>query len=112
MCCLLLHNGIPEDQAEAKLQKVSLKEMILNLVFASICLTSPALAQAKQNDVELAAQIRADQTLHEVHGMATEILKGGANAGSGYKQTWIRDFNTFIEVALGEARRPARARCS
>ncbi len=102
-------DGIPEHQAQAKLQEVSLKEMILSLVFASIFLTSPALAQAKQNDVELAAQIRADQTLHEVHGMATEILKGGANAGSGYKQTWIRDFNTFIEVALGVSS-PARSR--
>ena len=104
-----MSDGIPEDQAQAKLKEVSLKEMILSLVFASIFLTSPALAQAKQNDVELAALIRADQTLHEVHGMATEILKGGANAGSGYKQTWIRDFNTFIEVALG-VNSPARSR--
>lgn len=86
-----------------------MKAVILRLVCVSISLTSPALAQAKQSDVELAREIRADQTLHQVHGMAMEILRGGANAGSGYKQTWIRDFNTFIEVAL-QANSPARLR--
>jgi glycogen debranching enzyme len=32
--------------------------------------------------------------------MALTLLKGGFNAGSGYNQVWIRDANTFIDLAL------------
>jgi cellobiose phosphorylase len=59
--------------------------------------------------VELAKQILADQTLQEVHRKAQELLKGGLNAGSGYGEIWIRDLNTFIEVAL-EVNPPQRIR--
>jgi Amylo-alpha-1,6-glucosidase len=58
---------------------------------------------------QLAAQIRADSTLSEVHHKAQELLKSGLNAGSGYDQVWIRDTNTFIEVAL-EVNPPQRFR--
>lgn len=54
----------------------------------------------KPGDAELAAQILADETLETVHRMAQSLLKGGLNAGKGYDQVWIRDTNTFIEVAL------------
>lgn len=49
---------------------------------------------------ELAARILADQTLSIARRMARDLLHGGLNAGSGYDQVWIRDTNTFIEVAL------------
>jgi hypothetical protein len=58
---------------------------------------------------ELAREILADSTLSEVHSMAQSLLKGGLNAGTGYLTTWIRDMNTFIEVAL-EANPPQRFR--
>ncbi len=58
---------------------------------------------------ELARQIRADSTLREVHQMAKDLLRGGLNAGSGYGEVWIRDLNTFIEVAL-EVNPPPRLR--
>ena len=32
--------------------------------------------------------------------MARQLLKGGLNAGSNYVQVWIRDLNTFINVAI------------
>lgn len=48
----------------------------------------------------LAREILADQTLRDTHQMARTLLKGGLNAGSGYGEVWIRDLNTFIEVAL------------
>lgn len=41
--------------------------------------------------------------------MALDLLKGGFNAGAGYKAVWIRDMNTFIQVAL-EVNPPARVR--
>lgn len=68
-----------------------------------------ARGPASSGDAQLAAQICADKTLARVHRMAQEILKGGLNAGSGYDQVWIRDANTFIEVAL-EVNPPQRFR--
>jgi hypothetical protein len=58
---------------------------------------------------ELAERILADQTLQDVHQRAQTLLKSGLNAGSGYGEVWIRDLNTFIEVAL-EINEPARFR--
>ena len=57
----------------------------------------------------LAEQIQRDQTLVDVHRMAQELLRRGLNAGSGYSEVWIRDLNTFIEVAL-EVNPPERLR--
>src|SRR5579864_7980516 len=57
-------------------------------------------ATANLTDSELAAKILADQNLIEVHRKAQDLLKGGLNAGSSYSQVWVRDMNTFIEIAL------------
>lgn len=32
---------------------------------------------------------------------ALEIVKTGFNAGDGYGEVWIRDYNTFIELSAG-----------
>jgi Amylo-alpha-1,6-glucosidase len=71
--------------------------------------TSSAPASAAADTAALAAQILADKTLTQVHSMAQDLLKSGLNAGSGYDQVWIRDGNTFIEVAL-EVNPPDRFR--
>ncbi|ULT24333.1 hypothetical protein KUH03_35825 [Sphingobacterium sp. E70] len=31
--------------------------------------------------------------------MATNVIKAGFNAGDGYSEVWIRDYNTFITLA-------------
>lgn len=64
---------------------------------------------ANSRQAELAREIRADRTLAEVHRMAQDLLRRGLNAGSGYSEVWIRDLNTFIEVAL-EVNPPERLR--
>ena len=51
-------------------------------------------------DKELASAILNDRTLDVVDSMGHALLRKGYNAGSGYNQTWIRDFNTFIEAVL------------
>ena len=48
----------------------------------------------------LAEKILNDKSLTTVHEKAKRLLTGQLNAGSGYGEVWIRDFNTFIEVAL------------
>jgi hypothetical protein len=59
-----------------------------------------ASGSADSREVDLAAQVLADQNLHDVLRMARELLSSGLDAGSGYKATWIRDMNTFIQVAI------------
>ena len=72
----------------------------------------PALSAGtdqKARQTTLAREILADPVLPAVHEQARQLLKSGLNAGSGYGEVWIRDLNTFIEVAL-EVNEPARFR--
>lgn len=62
--------------------------------------TSRAAGPAAPSDTRLADEILADRKLAQAHHMAQMLLKGGINAGNNYDQVWIRDANTFIEVAL------------
>lgn len=64
---------------------------------------------AKAAERELAAEILADRDLDAVLARARALLKTGLNAGSGYGEVWIRDFNTFLELSL-DVNRPAELR--
>ncbi len=78
----------------------SMKRALILLISAAAALMAHAAPAQKNNDADLAKQIRGDQSLRQVHQMALDLLKTGLNAGAGYKQVWIRDLNTFIEVSL------------
>ena len=67
-------------------------------ILANPCMLSAQPANAR--DAKLAAEIKADQTMNQVHQMALDLFKTGLNAGTGYNEVWIRDLNTFIEVAI------------
>lgn len=73
--------------------------ILLGATVALLAAAGPAPAQSG-SDAQLAKQIRDDTSLRQVHQMALDLLKTGLNAGAGYKQVWIRDLNTFIEVSL------------
>ena len=47
----------------------------------------------------LADTILADQDLAQVSQQARTLIRSGFNAGDGYGEVWIRDLNTFIELA-------------
>ncbi len=53
----------------------------------------------KYNDIKLAKNIRNDTQLDTIQAMALNIIKSGFNAGDGYGEVWIRDYNTFIEAS-------------
>lgn len=53
---------------------------------------------AKEN--KLAKNILKDSLMLEVEQRAKDIIATGLNAGDGYAEVWIRDYNTFIEVAM------------
>ncbi len=48
---------------------------------------------------ELSQKISNDPYFPFVKNRALEVMKTGFNAGDGYREVWIRDYNTFIELA-------------
>ena len=81
------------------------------LITSALTAAPPSSAGRDQTarQTTLAREILADPVLPAVHEKARQLLKSGLNAGSGYGEVWIRDLNTFIEVAL-EVNEPARFR--
>jgi hypothetical protein len=76
---------------------------VLLLSFTS-CLDKNTENKVAHNPkLELAKAIKADKRLDSVLAKAKITLKpedGRFQAGSNYAETWIRDFATFIEIAL------------
>lgn len=62
-----------------------------------------ALASAAQENKPVntgqAEQIAKQEYFPYVKTKALEVMKTGFNAGDGYREVWIRDYNTFIELA-------------
>ncbi|HVW06851.1 MAG TPA: hypothetical protein VHB78_17735 [Vicinamibacterales bacterium] len=54
----------------------------------------------------VAADIRADEQLPAVLHDATALVKAGLTAGGQYPQVWIRDLNTFIDLAIDKDTQP------
>ena len=55
--------------------------------------------RVSKQDHQLAEKIRNDKGFAFVNQKALAIMKTGFNAGDGYREVWIRDYNTFIELA-------------
>lgn len=55
--------------------------------------------QADSNSI-LNEQILNNEGFSFVKKKALEVVKTGFNAGDGYGEVWIRDYNTFIELSL------------
>ena len=69
-----------------------------NLLLTGITLALIACSGNKANK-ELADKILADQGFKDVKQKALEVVKTGFNAGDGYGEVWIRDYNTFIDLS-------------
>ena len=63
-------------------------------------------AAVSPNDA-LARAILQDPNLTAALDRARTLLRTGVNAGSSYREVWIRDLNTFIELSLQVADPPA-----
>ncbi len=64
--------------------------LITFLLYQSTC--------AQKSD--LAEKIRSDNRFEIIKEKGMNLLSTGFNAGSGYQEVWIRDFNTFITYSL------------
>ncbi|EAR02943.1 GH36-type glycosyl hydrolase domain-containing protein [Maribacter sp. HTCC2170] len=56
-------------------------------------------AEQKKEENELANKILANEQFKDVKSRAIAVVKTGFNAGDGYREVWIRDYNTFIELS-------------
>ncbi|WP_301061363.1 hypothetical protein [Phocaeicola sp.] len=76
------------------------KSIIYGVLLAGLCCFSCGNKQPVSQEKQLAECIMHDTLMNRVDSMAREIVKGGFNAGDGYGEVWIRDYNTFIELAM------------
>jgi hypothetical protein len=70
--------------------------LLLLLTLLAIACTAPV---KKTENKVLKAEISKNEFFPFVKSKALEIMKTGFNAGDGYREVWIRDYNTFIELA-------------
>lgn len=73
---------------------------VTRLVGLFLLTTLYSVSLHAQSDQELAKKILNDKRLDTVMAKAKTLLSKGFNAGDGYPQVWIRDFNTFIETSI------------
>ncbi len=66
----------------------------LNLIILIFLFTA-----CSSSNKELAKEIENNANLKKVKSMALNVVKTGFNAGDGYGEVWIRDYNTFIELS-------------
>lgn len=68
-------------------------------IFTIFLLLFCAAGAMAVDDAALAESVLGDSRLQAVRSRAVDIIRSGFNAGDGYSEVWIRDFNTFIELA-------------
>lgn len=73
----------------------TMKKLFFIAISAGILACTP---QPSQNE-NLMKQIQNNEYFAFVKEKALEIVKTGFNAGDGYGEVWIRDYNTFIELS-------------
>lgn len=68
--------------------------------FLALVLVAASLsAMAVQPTNSLAEKIKTNSTYPLIVEKAKNVMKTGFNAGDGYGEVWIRDYNTFIDLA-------------
>ncbi len=65
-----------------------------------LIILSTLLFSCNNTDDELANTILANKDFSIVKDKALSIMLKGFSAGDGYGEVWIRDFNTFMELAI------------
>jgi len=69
---------------------------LIALVLLAFACTTPA---KKNINTDLINKIDSNAYFPFVKAKALEVVKTGFNAGDGYGEVWIRDYNTFIELS-------------
>ena len=72
---------------------------IYALVFVAALMAACQSKNTSKSMEDLSARVMAEPSFTFVKNKAKEIVKTGFNAGDGYGEVWIRDYNTFIELS-------------
>jgi GH15 family glucan-1,4-alpha-glucosidase len=64
-----------------------------------LCLLISCKSNIKTDNTALKKQITTNEYFAFTKQKALEVVKTGFNAGDGYGEVWIRDYNTFIELS-------------
>lgn len=81
------------------LDKKIMKRKIVLLVFIALYSVSCSHKVEHPMNSELSKKINSDDRLKKVSDKAEKLVASGFNAGDGYSEVWIRDLNTFTDVA-------------
>lgn len=73
---------------------------VLSALVLCLAVLSCTNRQTEQKNKLLAGQIESNDLFRFTKNKAFEVMKTGFNAGDGYHEVWIRDYNTFVELAL------------
>ncbi len=73
--------------------------LMIFLSVSSALLADEAVNKAKEPLPEPAGKPKSDGRMETVSKKAEDLLRSGLNAGDSYNEVWIRDLNTFIELA-------------
>ena len=69
------------------------------MLLAGVIISSCHSGTDSVNKADLAKKFQNNESINYTRQRALEIIKTGFNAGDGYREVWIRDYNTFIELA-------------
>ncbi len=69
------------------------------LIYISIILGLGACIPGNVTNEEMRNNIQSNEYFDFVKVKAIEVVQTGFNAGDGYGEVWIRDYNTFIELS-------------
>ncbi|MDT8394601.1 MAG: amylo-alpha-1,6-glucosidase [Bacteroidales bacterium] len=72
---------------------MKLSHLILIIMLLAGCTGNPS------REASLKEQIENNEYFAFTKNKALEVVKTGFNAGDGYGEVWIRDYNTFIELS-------------
>lgn len=76
-----------------------MKTNISSLILSLMLLAFGTCNQPSKTNKMLTQQVQQDEYFAFTKTKALEIIQTGFNAGDGYQEVWIRDFNTFIELS-------------
>ncbi len=69
-------------------------------ILLSALLSAPLIASAQCGKGCCKKKVDMPTLMHKVDSMAHRVVATGFNAGDGYGEVWIRDYNTFIELSM------------
>lgn len=69
-------------------------------LWLATALSVGVLTGCVQKQESYADKILGSELMNRVDSMARAVVSTGFNAGDGYGEVWIRDYNTFIELSM------------